>query len=75
MWKKNFTIKVDAHPFDGMETVSLYHDDNYWYIGGLDINALKLPKDDNVLSQIISVCEQIINHDDNPLNAPMKRQV
>ena len=68
MFKTDFTLKIDAHPEDGFQTVEVHQGVEYWHIDGIDINTVMLPKDDNVLAQIIDVCEQLINHEDNPLN-------
>jgi hypothetical protein len=68
MWKKEFILRVDAHPGDGMLRVSVTQDADDWVISGLDVKDLRLPNDDNVLAQIIDVCQQIIDHPDNPLN-------
>jgi hypothetical protein len=68
MWKEKFQLRIDAHPEDGFQTVDVSMDGDYWVISGLDINDLRLPNDDNVLAQISSVCELIVNHPDNPLN-------
>lgn len=69
MWKEKFTLRIDAHPEDGMMNVSVSREGDYWIIDGLDSKPVRLPNDDNVLAQIISVCERIVNHPDNPLNA------
>lgn len=75
MWKTDFTLKIDAHPEEGLQTVDVHQGVEYWHIHGLDINTVLLPKDDNVLGQIIEVCQAIIDHEDNPLNTACRTKV
>lgn len=74
MWKEKFELRIDAHPEDGMQTVEISQDGDYWIIEGLDSEPVKLPNDDNVLAQIMDICQQIIDHVDNPLNFYLRKE-
>jgi hypothetical protein len=75
MWKEKFELRIDAHPEDGMMNVLVSRDGDYWIIDGLDSEPVRLPNDDNVLGQVMEVCQQIIDHVDNPLNFHLRSKI
>ena len=56
------TFQVTIETSDGRSNVLVAEAVNYFYVEGIDINEVRLPKDPQLLSEIAALIPQLIEH-------------